>query len=76
MREKISFVLTSCGRVDLLDKTLESSFKFNNYPLEALYLTEDSVDKDVYEKIKKKWELKLIKDGAIKLDHMYYSPIN
>ena len=59
MKEKISFVLTSCGRVDLLDKTLESFFKFNNYPLEALYLTEDSVDKDVYEKIKKKWAGKI-----------------
>ena len=37
MRDKISFVLTSCGRVDLLDPTLESFFEFNTYKLEKLY---------------------------------------
>ena len=51
MNDKMSFLLTSCGRLNLLDRTLESFFKFNNYPLEELYLTEDSVDQDVYKKI-------------------------
>ena len=59
MRDKISFVLTSCGRVDLLDPTLESFFEFNTYKLEKLYLVEDSVNQDVYEHIKKKWNGKL-----------------
>ncbi len=59
MNKKMSFVLTSCGRVDLLDRTLESFFKFNNYPLENLYLTEDSVDKNVYKKIDEKWGNKI-----------------
>ena len=59
MNNKMSFLLTSCGRLDLLDRTLESFFKFNNFPLEELYLTEDSADQDVYEQINKKWGNKL-----------------
>ena len=55
----MSFLLTSCGRLNLLDRTLESFFKFNNFPLEELYLTEDSEDQDVYKKINKKWGKKL-----------------
>ena len=52
---KITFVLTSCGRVELLNKTLESFFKFNDYKLEKMYLVEDSFDHNVYSQIKKKW---------------------
>ena len=59
MKDKMSFVLTSCGRFDLLDRTLESFFKYNDYPFENIYLTEDSVDKSVYKKIQKKWGKKL-----------------
>ena len=57
--KKITFVLTSCGRVELLNKTLESFFKFNDYKLEKMYVVEDSVDQNVYEDIKKKWGYKL-----------------
>ena len=56
---KITFVLTSCGRVELLNKTLESFFKFNDYQLEKMYLVEDSFDHNVYSQIKKKWGNKL-----------------
>ncbi len=59
MKKKVTFVLTSCGRIDLLDKTLESFFKFNSYGLEKMYLVEDSVDKNVYKHIKKRWGKKL-----------------
>ena len=59
MKNKMSFVLTSCGRLDLLDKSLTSFFKYNDYPLEALYLTEDSIKEDIYKKIKIKWKKKL-----------------
>ena len=59
MNDKMSFLLTSCGRLNLLDRTLESFFKFNNFPLQELYLTEDSADQDVYKKINKKWGKKL-----------------
>ena len=57
--KKITFVLTSCGRVELLNKTLESFFKFNDYKLQKMYVVEDSVDQNVYEDIKKKWGDKL-----------------
>ncbi len=59
MNDKMSFVITSCGRVNLLNRTLESFFRFNDYPLENLYLTEDSVDNNVYKVIEKKWGKKL-----------------
>ena len=59
MQDKISFVLTSCGRTDLLDPTLVSFFKFNSYKIEKLFLVEDSVDQDVYEHIKEKWDNRL-----------------
>ena len=59
MKEKMSFVITSCGRVDLLDRTLKSFFKYNDYSLEDLYLTEDSIDNTAYEQIEKKWKKKL-----------------
>jgi len=38
----ISVVITSCNRFDLLDKTLESFFKFNTYPLNQIIIIEDS----------------------------------
>lgn len=72
MQEKMTFVLTSCGRIDLLDKTLESFFKQNSYKIEKLYLVEDSVNNNVYKHVKQKWGKKLIaicnkeKKGQIK----------
>ena len=59
MQKKITFVLTSCGRIDLLDKKLESFFKKNTYPFEDFFLVEDSVDQSVYNHIQKKWSEKL-----------------
>ena len=59
MKKEITFVLTSCGRTDLLDKTLESFFKHNSYKCRDLFLVEDSVNKEVYRHIKKKWDKKL-----------------
>ena len=59
MQKKITFVLTSCGRIDLLDKTLESFFQKNTYPFEDFFLVEDSVDQSVYNHIQKKWSEKL-----------------
>ena len=57
--KKITFVLTSCGRVELLNKTLNSFFYFNDYKIEELFLVEDSINQNVYEDIKKKWRDKL-----------------
>ena len=57
--KKITFVLTSCGRVELLNKTLDSFFNFNDYEIEEMFLVEDSLNQNVYEDIKKNWGDKL-----------------
>ena len=33
----MTFVLTSCGRIDLLDKTLESFFIHNTFKFDELF---------------------------------------
>lgn len=38
---KISLVVTSCGRHDLLERTLRSFDKFNTYPIEETIISED-----------------------------------
>jgi hypothetical protein len=48
MKKEVTFVLTSCGRVDLLEKTLDSFFKFNTYPIDRYIITEDSADPLVF----------------------------
>lgn len=53
MSEEITFVLTSCGRLDLLEKTLDSFFKYNTYPIEKYIITEDSADPKVFEECKR-----------------------
>ena len=44
-----TFVLTSCGRNDLLEKTLDSFFKYNTYPIDRYIIIEDSADPKVFE---------------------------
>ena len=55
MRQKMSLVLTSCGRLEILNKTLESFFKNNTYNLEKFYLVEDSLNEKIYQSIEEKW---------------------
>ena len=55
MKKEVSFVLTSCGRPKLLNKTLKSFFKYNNYEIKRFFLVEDSVNQVVYDEVKKKW---------------------
>lgn len=59
MTDKMTFVLTSCGRTFLLDKVLKSFFKYNNYKFQEMYLVEDSFDSGVYREVKKKWGSKI-----------------
>lgn len=42
MDKKVTCILTSCGRQDLLEITLLSFFKFNTYPIEEFIIYEDS----------------------------------
>ena len=39
--QKVTFVLTSCKRFDLLEQTLRSFLKYNTYPIEENIVIED-----------------------------------
>jgi glycosyltransferase involved in cell wall biosynthesis len=49
---KVTLVITSCNRADLLERTVESFFKFNTYPIEEVIIIEDSGIKQNFKKIK------------------------
>jgi GT2 family glycosyltransferase len=40
--KQVSLVITTCGRTDLLEKTLISFYKFNTYPIDKTIILEDS----------------------------------
>jgi hypothetical protein len=42
MKVRITLAVTSCGRIDLLEKTLISFFKFNTYPIDKTIIIDDS----------------------------------
>lgn len=81
----VTFILTSCGRVDLLQQTIESFEKHNTYPIKRAIITEDSCDVDVYAKVKdlfgdryeiwcneeKKGQIKSIVDAYATIDTPY-----
>ena len=52
---KVAFVLTSCGRFDLLEKTLTSFFKYNTYPISQYIIIEDGRDIDSLNTLLKKY---------------------
>lgn len=51
--DEITVVLTSCGRIDLLEKTLDSFFKYNTYPIKKYIIIEDSANQEVFDKCSK-----------------------
>jgi hypothetical protein len=53
MNEQVSFVITSCGRVDLLQRTIESFIKYNTYPISEFIIIDDSLDLTTHEFINK-----------------------
>ena len=56
----ITFALTSCGRMDLLQKTVDSFIKHNDYPIKEWFIIEDSCDPKIWEELKtinrEKWD--------------------
>lgn len=54
--KEVTLVITSCGRFDLLEKTLDSFFKYNTYPLKDIIITEDSTEGKKLEKLIKKYK--------------------
>lgn len=53
MENAITFVLTSCGRFDLLEITLASFFRHNDAPIERYLVIEDSGNEAVREVVSK-----------------------
>lgn len=51
----ISVMVTSCGRFDLLKRTLETFDRFNTAPIRKVFITEDSGDRAVEECIPEHW---------------------
>jgi hypothetical protein len=49
----ITLTITSCNRVDLLEKTINSFFKLNTYPIDEFILSDDSNSDEINENIKK-----------------------
>ena len=49
----VTFVLTSCGRFDLLEQTLASFFQYNDAPIARYILVEDSGDEAVRQVVAK-----------------------
>lgn len=47
----VSLVITSCGRLDLLERTIASFEAHNTYPVARSILIEDSNDRDVYARV-------------------------
>lgn len=45
----VTVVLTSCGRPELLKRTLDSFFKFNTCPIERFVIVEDSAQPDKFQ---------------------------
>ena len=43
----ITFTITSCNRIDLLEKTINSFLKLNNYPINEFLISDDSGDNEI-----------------------------
>ena len=52
---EITLVVTSCGRFDLLKRTLETFDRFNTAPMRSVLITEDSGDAQVQDCIPEHW---------------------
>ena len=60
MEKEVTLFITSCGRPELLKKTLLSFVKYNTYPIEEVILCEDSGIKCIVDFVKNIISLKLV----------------
>jgi hypothetical protein len=51
----ITLVITSCGRLDLLERTIKSFQKFNSYPIEKTIIVDDSGTEWVHRELKERY---------------------
>lgn len=54
--KEVSLVITSCGRFDLLEKTLNSFFECNTYPVKKIIITEDSTEGEKLKRLISKYK--------------------
>ena len=47
----VTFISTSCGRPDLLKRSMDSFMEYNTFPISEYIITEDSTDKSIYEEL-------------------------
>ena len=52
---KVTVVCTACGRPDLLERTLESFFQYNTYPITEFIVIEDSGVDGINDALQAKW---------------------
>jgi len=53
--KEVTLVITSCGRFDLLEETLDSFFECNTYPIKKIIITEDSTEGKKLERLISKY---------------------
>jgi hypothetical protein len=49
--ERITVVITSCNRIELLKKTIDSFNAMNTYPVESFIIVEDSVNSEMHREL-------------------------
>jgi len=52
-KSNITVVLTSCGRLELLKRTIESFRKYNTLPIKRFVIIEDSGNEDMFKELEK-----------------------
>lgn len=52
---QVSIVITSCGRLDLLKKTVETLDEYNTHPISKVVITEDSGNENVRNSVPSHW---------------------
>lgn len=79
--EKITVTLTACNRPDLLERTLDSFFKHNSYPIERFVIVDDGMVNGCNDFVKKKYDFPIelvynpIKLGQIRTIDLIYSTV-
>lgn len=53
MNNSVTVVITSCNRLDLLERTLQSFIKYNTYPIDRYLLIDDSANLQTFQNIEK-----------------------
>ena len=79
----VTFTITSCNRIDLLDKTIESFTSINTYEIDEFILSDDSDNYEISNHIKNKYgnKFKIISNSprlglSKSLDNLFKSSKN